>query len=383
MNLQNAKAPHIRYKESVHTLFTDVIIALLPLYAMAYFYYGPRTVIMALAAVVVCYPLDLLCRRMAGKVIKINDFSGVLTGLIIPLMLPASAPYYVVVAACLFAILIAKHPFGGLGYNLFNPAAAGIAFVTACWPDAVFRYPKPFEHIPVILDTSVELFASPASALKVNGAPSGDLLQMFLGNSLGPMGATSILVILSCLFFLLFRRTVSWHIPVSALVTAGLFALLFPRVSISLFSSTVYELFAGTLVFGAAFVATDPVTSPSFPMAKVLYGAGIGLLTMLLRWFGGYEEGFIYALLIMNALAFALDRLAIWVRYDLRSGRVPIQRVKAAAMGILEHREHKKIVITAAAPSDAPESPEQAEPLEAPEEAVKEETTAKGGGQHG
>ena len=374
MHLQPAKAPHIRFKESVHTLFTDVIIALLPLYAMAFFYYGGRTLIMALAAAAVCFLLDILCRKMAGKVIKINDFSAVITGLLIPLMLPASVPYYVVIAACAFAILIAKHPFGGLGYNLFNPAAAGIAFVTVCWPKEIFRYPKPFEKIPLILNNPVELFSSPAAALKVNGAPSGDLLQYFLGNSLGPIGATSILVILSCMFFLIYRRTISWHIPVSALAAAAVFSLLFPRVSISLLNSTVYELFAGTLVFGAAFVATDPVTSPSFPIAKIIYGAGIGLLTMLLRWFGGFEEGFIFALLMMNTLSFALDRLAIWLRFDLNSGRVPIRRVKAAAKGFIARREHKKIYIdTSAEPITEPE--------EEQEEAQKEEATvqSKGG----
>ncbi len=317
MVLQAAKAPNIRYKENVHTLFTDVIIAMVPLIAMAYFYYGPRTLFLALSASALCFAFDLLCRKLAHKKIKLNDFSAVITGLAIVMLLPVTVPYYVVVTACLFAIFIAKHPFGGLGANMFNPACAGVAFVTVCWPTAVFGFPKPFDEIPVRITQALPQAVSPASVLKMHGEPSGDLLLMFLGNFSGPMGATAILVILSCLFFLLFRRTITWHIPLSVIASAAVMALLFPRVQINIVPGVLLELFAGCLVFGAVFLATDPVTSPSLPLSKVLFGVGIGVLTMLLRYFGGFEEVFVFALLIMNALSFALDRFALWVRYDL------------------------------------------------------------------
>lgn len=340
MVLQAAKAPNIRYKESVHTLFTDVIIAMVPLLAMAYFYYGPRTVVLALTAAVLCFGLDLLCRRLAHTKIMLNDFSAVITGIAIVMVLPVTVPFYVVVTACSFAMLIAKHPFGGLGANIFNPACAGVAFVTVCWPKAVFGFPKPFDDIPVFFTEGLTLVQSPASVLKVHGEPSGDLLLMLLGNYSGAMGTTAILVIVSCLAFLLFRRTITWHIPVTVLGSAALMALLFPRVQLNIWSGAVFELLAGCLVFGAVFLANDPVTSPSLPAAKLLFGAGIGVLTMLLRHFGGFEEGFVFAVLMMNTLSYALDRLALWARYDLLLDGARLRRIQALP-GALSRRASK------------------------------------------
>ncbi len=351
MVLQAAKAPHIRYKENVHTLFTDVIIAMVPLLAMAYFYYGPRTLFLAVSASAVCFILDIICRKLAHKKIKMNDFSAVITGLAIVMLLPVTVPFYVVLIACAFAILIAKHPFGGLGANMFNPACAGVAFVTVCWPNLVFSFPKPFDEIPLFITEKLPLYPSPASVLKMHGEPSGDLLLMFLGNFSGAMGTTAILVIVSCLFFLLFRRTITWHIPFSLVGAAVVMALLFPRVELNVFSGIAFELFAGCLMFGAVFLATDPVTSPSLPLSKVLFGAGIGVLTMLLRYFGGFEEGFVFAVLIMNALSFALDRFALWVRYDLFIDGIQMRMIKAVPSSVMQKaksigRSSKRLVIT-------------------------------------
>ncbi len=352
MVLQAAKAPNIRYKENVHTLFTDVIIAMVPLIAMAYFYYGPRTLFLALSAAVLCFSLDLICRKLARKQIMLNDFSAVITGIAIAMLLPVTVPFYVVVTACVFAILIAKHPFGGLGANMFNPACAGIAFVTVCWPSAVFGFPKPFDEIPIIFTEKLTLYQSPASVLKMHGEPAGDLLLMFLGNFSGAMGTTAILVIVSCLLFLLFRRTITWHIPFSLIGAAAVMAFLFPRVQLNVAAGIAFELFAGCLVFGAVFLATDPVTSPSLPLSKVLFGAGIGVLTMLLRYFGGFEEGFVFAVLIMNALSFALDRFALWIRYDLLIDGIQMRLIKGIPSAVVRKaksgigRGSKRLIIT-------------------------------------
>ncbi|MFA9379719.1 MAG: RnfABCDGE type electron transport complex subunit D [Acetanaerobacterium sp.] len=371
MVLQAAKAPNIRYKENVHTLFTDVIIAMVPLLAMAYFYYGPRTAVLSVTAAVLCFVLDLICRKLAGKTIKLNDFSAVITGLVIVMLLPVTVPYYVVATACVFGILITKHPFGGLGANMFNPACAGVAFVTACWPEVVFHYPKPFDEIPVFITEQLTLYQSPASVLKMNGEPSGDLLQMFLGNFSGPMGATAILVIISCLLFLLFRRTITWHIPFSVLASVGVMALLFPRVQLNITSGMVFELFAGCVVFGAVFVASDPVTSPSLPAAKLLFGAGIGVVTMLLRYFGGFEEGFVFAVLILNAMTYALDRFALWLRYDLFMDGIQLRLLRGIPSVVMRGGRHgekqktkkntKRLVVTVERVGRKQEKAEKAE----------------------
>lgn len=319
MILQPSKAPNIRYRENVHTLFADVVISLIPLLVMSYFYYGPRVVVMAALSVGICTLSDMLCLKMAGKRIRINDFSAVITGLIITLLMPATAPFYAVAAASFFAIIIAKHPFGGLGRNIFNPAAAGVAFALVCWPAKLMVYPKPFEQIHIFANEGLKLSPASADILKLGGEPDGSLLQMFLGNFAGPIGATSILVILTCLAFLIFRRTISWHIPVSLVGAAAAFALLFPRVEINPFKGMMYELFAGCLIFGAVFIASDPVTSPVFPLGKIIYGAGIGVLTMMFRYFGAYGESFLFAVLVMNSLTAAIDRFAVFIKYGLSS----------------------------------------------------------------
>lgn len=188
-----------------------------------------------------------------------------------------------------------------------------------CWPEKLMVYPKPFEQIHILANEGLKLSPASADILKLGGEPDGSLLQMFLGNFAGPIGATSILVILTCLVFLIFRRTISWHIPVSLIGAAAIFALLFPRVAINPFKGMMYELFAGCLIFGAVFIAGDPVTSPVFPLGKIIYGAGIGVLTMMFRYFGAYGESFLFAVLVMNSLTAVIDRFAVFIKYGLSS----------------------------------------------------------------
>ncbi len=307
MKLIPRDAPHIRHSDNTKTVMGDVIISLLPLYFMAFSFYGWRVVTLMLTSIISCVAAELLSVAVAGRRINLRDFSSVVTALIIPLMMPASASYGMVIATGVFAIIVAKQPFGGTGENLFNPAAAGLAFATACWPNRMFAYPLIFEELPILGQIAAKTANSAAYALKLGGIPTTDFRDMFLGVRGGPMGATNILIILACLLYLSYRKTVRLVQPASFIAAAALVAFCFPRVDVSSVASVLFELMSGSLLFGAVFMFSDPVTSPKRPGSQMAYGAIGGLAAMLFRHFGGFEQTVVFAILLMNALVPLFD----------------------------------------------------------------------------
>lgn len=318
MKLRAQNPPHIRSRESNMTVMIDAVIAILPLYAMAVYYYGTRALLLGAASVAVSVAADAVCLIIARKVPNIRDFSAVVTGLIIPLLMPASVRFPVVAAAALFAVGVAKHPFGGVGNNIFNPAVAGVAFATVCWPRELFAFPVPFERLPTIVDGTVRLVASPAKALALGGTPTTDLMDMLLGNAAGPMGATNILVLLTCLLFLTVRKTVSFPTTLSFLAGAALIAAAFPRAMLSPIDSVQYELMSGVMMFGAVFLINDPVTSPKRRLPKLLYGFVAGVVSMVFRHLGRYEESLLFAMLVMNASVWIIDMWSEYLAHTVR-----------------------------------------------------------------
>lgn len=316
--LQNA--PHVRTSESLFTVMTDMMIAMAPLYLIAWFYYGPRALLLGLAGAATAWVLDLLGGMACGRRPDLRDLSAVVTGLMIPLLMPASIPFYVVVTACVVAILAVKFPFGGTGNNLFNPAAVGFAFAAICWPELVFSFPAPMQELAVAGEVAAKTIVSPAQSLMRGAIPSLDLFDMILGNAAGPMGATNILVILACGLYLLVRRTIGWRTPLSFLLVAGLMAMAWPRSPFGVFDSVGWELCSGMLLFGAVFMITEPVTSPKRDFAKLMYGAASGAVVMLFRYFGGFEDGFVFALILMNVFAPLFDRVCENILHQIRHG---------------------------------------------------------------
>lgn len=310
MKIKSQDAPHIRHQERTISLMTDVIITLLLLYVMAFYYYGVRVILLGALSVATCLAADVLCLLMRRSRPRLRDLSAVVTGLLLPLLMPASVPYLVVATAALFGIVVAKHPFGGVGHNVFNPAAAGICFAVICFgADVFFAYPPTQEKLPAFGAIESTIVNSPAFTLQLGGVPQLDLSDMALGNFVGPMGATNILVILACLLFLVFRKTIRWEMPVAFFVTAALFAFLFPRADMPRTLSVCYELMSGMLFFGGVFLLGDPVTSPKRGWSKVAYGVVAGIVVMLFRRYGNLEEEFVFAILIMNATVWGFDML--------------------------------------------------------------------------
>lgn len=309
MNLKLKKwnYPFIKSSDSNRSLMIDMMISLIPLYFMASWYYGVRALMLCFVSLFTAIVADTLCTVIAGKKINIRDYSAIVTGLILPLIMPANIPYYVLIFAVLFAILVVKHPFGGCGQNIFNPAAAGFAFATICWPKQIFSYPVPLEKLSLTSEVVVKLAENPVYSLKTDTLSQFDFADMLLGAFAGPMGATSILLIFACLLYLIFRKTINMITPVSFLATVTIIAFIFPRSGIPRFQSIGLELMSGMLLFCAVFVITDPTTSPKRWVSKAVYGCICALLTMFYRYFGFFQEGIVFAILFSNAIAPAID----------------------------------------------------------------------------
>ncbi len=365
-------APHVRQSESVVTMMTDVIFALLPIYFMAFFYHGARSLVLGLVGIISCSVLSLLGSFFLREK-PVPDLTPIITGLIIPLLLPADIPYYTVVSACAVAIFVVKVPFGGTGSNLFNPAAVGFASVAICWPELVFRYPVTMQAVEVFGESTVKIAQSPAYSLSLGAVPDYNLLDMLLGTAPGPMGATNILVVVACGIFLIVKKAVNWITPVSFLLPYSALCMIFPRISVSPLESLCYELFSGAIIFGAFFMLTEPVTSPKRDFGKLMAGISAAVVVFLFRYYGGFEMGFASALILMNVFSPIFDAICESVLHVIRHKESISASLKAEMKRKKEEKE-KPVVrpIKKAEETEAPGIPAE---TEVPEEAeIPEET---------
>lgn len=287
----------------------DILVTLLPICCMAVYFYGPRVVVMLVFAILTGLVCDWASRLFLKKKWKKYDLSAVVTAVVFTLMLPATAPYWMVVFGVALAILIAKAPFGGYGRNIFNPAAFSAAFMVMSWPDIMLKYPAVFANIGLESSPNVALNNSADYYLLMGGEPSISFMDALLGNFSGPIGVNCILVIFACGLYLLARRTMSWQLPLGAFSVVILWSVLFPRVSTGWLASVTYEMICGVLVFGVIFMASDPHTTPQTGGGKFIFGLFLGVITMLFRAFGASELSFVFALLLANALSEFCDVL--------------------------------------------------------------------------
>lgn len=310
-------APHIRHHENTRTLMTDAALALLFIYGMAFFYYGPRVAMLGGVSVLTAVVADTICNRIARRPVNFRDLSPIVTGMLLPLLMPASISYYLVIVAAAFAVVVAKHPFGGTGYNVFNPAAAGFSFIALCFPERLFAYPVPLTWLPVFGAIEPAMGDSAAFTLSVGGMPGYNFTEMLLGNHPGPMGATNILVIVACLLYLVLRNTIHWESTLCFFATVALWAFLFPRTGAE-FQLTfplrirmmAYELMSGMLLLGGGFMLGDPVTTPKRRSAKIAFSFASGIVVMLFRRFSSLEGSLPFAVLLMNAGVWGFDMIA-------------------------------------------------------------------------
>jgi len=292
-------APHIHGGDSISKNMTSVIIALVPALLAGLYFFGLGALIVTLTAVVSCVLFEYLIQKFIMKgPTSITDGSAALTGLLLALNLPSNIPVWMVIIGSLVAIGIAKMSFGGLGNNPFNPALVGRVFLLISFPVAMTTWPKPSPLTLHYMDA--ESAATPLSIMKMHMGELPSTLQMFYGNMGGSLGEISALAIIIGLVFLLIRKTITWHIPVSILATVFIFTGILHLINPEMYASPVVHLFTGGLMLGAVFMATDYVTSPMNPRGMLIYGVGIGIITVVIRLFGAYPEGVSFAILIMN-----------------------------------------------------------------------------------
>lgn len=314
-------SPHIRSEETVSHIMWTVSLSLLPAFVMAVYFFGPRALFVTALCIISSILSEYFVQKAMKKKITISDGSAFLTGLLLGLNLPPSIwslnPFtiHVPIIGSFVAIVITKQLFGGLGYNIFNPALIGRVFLMASWPRAMTIWNEPTAAF-VAFDAKTT--ATPLGILKEEGI--GRLIEVFgdrvnlytqllIGHRSGSIGETSIIALLIGTAFLLYKRYITWHIPVSFLGTVAVLAWIFGGKGTGLFTGDpLLHLLSGGLILGAFFMATDYVTCPSVKTGQILFGIGCGALTMLIRLKGGYPEGVMFAILLMNCFTPLIDR---------------------------------------------------------------------------
>ena len=291
--------PHVRSKESIQSIMRDVIIALVPATAAGIYYFGLRALILIVAAIISAVFFEWLYEKITKKPVTINDLSAVVTGLLLAMNLPASAPVWVAIVGSAFAIIFAKQLFGGLGQNFINPALAGRAFLLASYPTEMTTW-----VVPNGLAADAATYATPLAQLK-NGTLDASLGQLVLGQVGGTIGETCAIALIIGGIYLLYKHVISWKIPVIYIATVFILFAVIGRHGMRM---PLQEIFAGGVMLGGIFMATDYASSPVTPKGQVIFAVGAGLLTYLIRSFGGYPEGVSYSILIMNCCVPLIER---------------------------------------------------------------------------
>ncbi len=296
--LHVAPSPHLSSPSfTTKRIMLDVLIGLLPVVGVSIYIFKMYAVKQLIICLVSCLTAEALFVKIRKKPVTLNDFSAAITGIILALSLPGTAPWYVGVLASVVAIGIGKIIFGGLGMNIFNPAMVGRAFVMIAF--ASLMGASAFEDAAGVVDVITQ--ATPMDALKQTGSYSS-ISDLFWGMTNGSIGETSSIACIIGGLFLCIRRTASWEIPAGIISVVIILAGIADVAGDHSGNLLIQHLFGGALLFGTFFIATDPVTSPLVPKGKFIFGCGVGAFIMLLRIFSGYPEGVMFAVLLMNAL---------------------------------------------------------------------------------
>lgn len=310
-NLLNvAPSPHIHAKVSTRNLMLGVVIALLPSFIAAVWYFGWGAIIVTLTSILSCLLFEYLIQRFILKgPVTISDGSAIVTGLLLAFNVPSNLPIFIIIIGSLISIGIAKMTFGGLGNNPFNPALVGRVFLLISFPVQMTSWPVPTGFKTGYPDAVTG--ATPLGVLKEglnNSQPISNLMdqipthmQMFYGHMGGSMGEIAAVALIIGLVYMLLKKIITWHIPVSVIGSVAIFTLIMWLVNPEKNADPLFHILTGGVLLGAIFMATDYVTSPMVPRAMIIFGIGIGIITVIIRVWGAYPEGVSFAILIMNA----------------------------------------------------------------------------------
>ena len=324
-------SPHIRAAENTRSIMLDVIIAMMPALIWAVYKFGFKALTLTVVSVIGCIVFEWGYRKLMKKPQSVNDLSCVVTGILLAFVCPVTIPYWMILIGDFFAIVVVKQLFGGIGKNFLNPALAGRAALVASYAGEMTKWIDPAAGAAPLFGSTADVVtaATPLAYMKT-GDMAGlmgqyDVMDMFLGNIGGSLGEVSALLLIVGGAYLIWRKVISWQTPVAYIATVAVLALLFPKGDVSGVTYMMYSVFGGGVMLGAFFMATDYTTSPVTKTGQLIFGIGCGLLTMFIRYFGSYNEGVCYSIMIMNLLVALIDK-----------------SVKPARFGVVKSAEKKE-----------------------------------------
>ncbi|MBQ3053830.1 MAG: RnfABCDGE type electron transport complex subunit D [Clostridia bacterium] len=336
---QVTSSPHIHNDFTVRSIMLDVVIALIPAGLAGIFYFGIHSLWVILASVISCVVFETIWNILLHKKNTVGDLSAVVTGLLLAYNMPPTIPVWMVIIGALFAIIIVKQFFGGLGQNFINPALGARAFMLASWAGAMTTWVS-----PSLFGSDAMSSATPLSLLKAGGEALQNMpgvQKLFMGDVGGCIGETSACLLIIGGIYLAMRGVIKLRIPVSFILTVSVCAFLFAGGSTlaERLQFMRWHTFAGGLFLGAIFMATDYTTSPTTPKGELIMGIGCGLLTSLIRLKGGYPEGVTYAILIMNIFTPLIDRYTVPKPFGSKSGK---EKLEKKLMNFIAKKQEKK-----------------------------------------
>ncbi len=303
-------SPHVHSDRSTKNLMYDVLYALIPAFLVSLYVFGFSALILTSVAVTSCILFEYIIQKYLLKTeITVSDGSALITGILLAFNLPANLPLWMVILGSLIAIGVAKLSFGGLGYNIFNPALVGRVFLLISFPVQMTSWPTPVENNTTLVDA---VTGETTLGIIKEGLMYGDTmstiteklpstLDLLLGITSGSAGEMSALALLLGGVFLLARKVISWHIPITILITMGIMTGIFWILNPEQYANPLIHILSGGAILGAFYMATDLVTSPMTKKGMIVFAIGIGIITVVIRLFGAYPEGISFAILIMNA----------------------------------------------------------------------------------
>ncbi|MDS1029196.1 RnfABCDGE type electron transport complex subunit D [Bacillota bacterium LX-D] len=315
-------SPHIRSQESIPKIMWNVNLAVAPAALFGIFYFGLPALVTVLVSIASAVLTEFIIQKWQKKEVTINDGSACLTGLLLAMCLPPAIPFYMTALGAAFAIAIAKHTMGGLGFNIFNPAHIGRAALMASWPVAMTTWTvNPLSKVDALTT------ATPLNILKQHGYDQ--LIQvfgsqpelykaLFLGTRNGSLGETSTILLVLGGIYLIYKGYIKWQVPVCMIGTVGILTWAFGGANGLFTGDPIFHMMAGGLVIGAFFMATDMVTVPITTKGQIIFAVGAGTITTLIRLLGGYPEGVCYSILLMNCVTPLIDRFIKPARFGAR-----------------------------------------------------------------
>ena len=332
LNLIATSSPHIRGSETTRSIMLDVIIAMIPALVFAVFNFGLRALTLTVVSVVGCVFFEWLYRKLMKKPQSVGALSAVVTGMLLALTCPVTLEHWAILVGGFFAIVFVKQLFGGIGKTFINPALAGRAVLVASYAGSMTRWIDPAANKASILGANVDAItaATPMAYLK-NGDMEGlkaayEISDVFLGTIGGSMGEVSAIALILGGVYLIWRKVINWQTPAAYIGTVAVLSFLFPKAGSGL-EWMLYSVFGGGLMLGAFFMATDYATSPVTKKGQLIYGIGCGLLTVFIRYFGSYNEGVCYSIMVMNCCTALIDKYTKPTRF----GVVKSDKKEAAA----------------------------------------------------